>query len=355
MPATASESVCFYGAREIDKHLSAMRAEVEGVRQGSDIEYVHRMRVASRRMRTALSLFSGFFPDKKHKKIIKTMRTVTSSLGEARDLDVQLALLEKVFQEAPPQRALPGLRRLQLRLKQQRAEAQSHVSLAMDRFSMEQTVETLQEWINPYLISGRNVYLFSPALYELAFTSIRKRVEELLAHEPYIYDPQEVTQLHAMRISAKRLRYTMEAFDDLYSGRLKPYINLTKDLQDDLGTLHDLDVWIAMIPRFTSEEQERIRAYYGTDGPLRRLLPGLRWFQQTRSVQREAVYASFIARWEKVKQQDTFENLLKLINAPFDLEQTLLAMRMQAGKPEAGFQPEAGEAPQESEQPHSED
>jgi hypothetical protein len=67
------------------------------------------------------------------------------------------------------------------------------------------------------------------------------------------------------------------------------------------------------------------------------------------------VYASFIARWEKLKQQDTFENLLKLINAPFDLEQTLLAMRMQAAKPEAGPQPEAGEAPQESEPPHSEE
>ncbi len=51
-----------------------------------------------------------------------------------------------------------------------------------------------------------------------------------------------------MRIGAKHLRYTLEIFEELYGSRIKPYIEEMKNIQDQLGNIHDLDVWIEMIP-----------------------------------------------------------------------------------------------------------
>ena len=56
-----SEAVCVYGARVINTHDLAMQAEIEGVLEAQDNEYIHRMRVASRRLRSAMSLFSTCF------------------------------------------------------------------------------------------------------------------------------------------------------------------------------------------------------------------------------------------------------------------------------------------------------
>jgi len=52
---------CAFGADVIEKHLMAMTKEIEGVVNSEDIEYIHRMRVASRRLRSALPLFRACF------------------------------------------------------------------------------------------------------------------------------------------------------------------------------------------------------------------------------------------------------------------------------------------------------
>jgi len=82
------DAVTVYGAKIISRHGAAMAAEMEGVRKADDIEYIHRMRVASRRMRSALSIFRNCFSNKDYKEIYRDVRQVTRALGEARDLDV---------------------------------------------------------------------------------------------------------------------------------------------------------------------------------------------------------------------------------------------------------------------------
>ena len=324
MNATA-EATCVYGAKIIQRYLAAMAAEVEGVRAAADIEYVHRMRVATRRMRTALALFSGCFPKQDYKKIQKDVRKVTRALGEARDLDVQLEVIEAALAEFADPVLQPGIKRLKLRLTQRRAEVQQHVDAAMDRMLAEQLIERLENWVKPLLEQSKTVYLYTPALYQLAFQGIQVRIEELLSHVPYISDPQNVLELHAMRISAKRLRYAMETFEELYGGQLKPYITTARKLQDQLGAIHDLDVWIAFIPQFIEEEKARIVDYFGNPRPLRRLLPGLEAFRQSRITQREAEYADFLKEWAKIEDDQTWDKLLKLINTPMDLEAAVQA------------------------------
>jgi CHAD domain-containing protein len=321
------EATCIYGAKIIQRHLAAMAAEVEGVRAAEDIECIHRMRVATRRMRTALTLFSDCFPKQDYKKIQKDVRKITRALGEARDLDVQLEVIEAALGEFADPVFQPGIKRLKLRLTQRRAEVQQHVDAAMDRMLADQLIERLEAWATPLLEQSKSVYLYTPALYQLAFQGIQVRIDELLAHVPYITDPQNVLELHAMRISAKRLRYAMETFEELYGGQLKPYITTARKLQDQLGAIHDLDVWIVMIPQFIEEEKTRILGYFGNPRPLRRLLPGLEAFRQSRIAQREAEYADFLKEWAKIEDAQTWDKLLKLINTPMDLEAAVQARK----------------------------
>ncbi|HOV31132.1 MAG TPA: CHAD domain-containing protein [Anaerolineaceae bacterium] len=326
MSATA-EATCVYGAKIIQRHLAAMAAEVEGVRAAEDIECIHRMRVATRRMRTALTLFSDCFPKQDYKKIQKDVRKVTRALGEARDLDVQLEVIEAALEEFPDPVFQPGIKRLKLRLTQRRAEVQQHVDAAMDKMLADQLIERLEAWAAPLLEQSKSVYLYTPALYQLAFRGIQVRIDELLSHVPYITDPQNVQELHAMRISAKRLRYAMETFEELYGGQLKPFITTARKLQDQLGAIHDLDVWIVMIPQFIEEERARIVGYFGNVRPLRRLLPGLEAFRQSRIALREAGYANFLKEWAKIEEEQTWDKLLKLINTPMDLEAAVQARK----------------------------
>ena len=317
------DAVTVYGAKTISRHSAAMAAEMEGVRKADDIEYIHRMRVASRRMRSALSIFRSCFSNKDYKEIYRDVRQVTRALGEARDLDVQLEVIQAAELEFNRPSQLPGLKRLLLRLSQKRAEAQQHVISAMDRLEQDQLLARLNAWYAPFLAAAESVYLYSPALYQLAFESVQACLKDLLGHVPYISDPANVTELHAMRISAKRLRYALEAFDDLFGGRLKPYISTSRKLQDQLGLIHDLDVWVQFIPAFIEEERARIVNYFGSDRPLKRLLPGLLAFQNSRREMRAAAYADFLVQWAEIEAAKTWEEMLGLLNTPMDLESAL--------------------------------
>lgn len=327
MSKIRSEAVCVYGAKIINAHVLAMHAEIEGVLEARDIEYIHRMRVASRRLRSTLAIFEGCFSRKDFKGYSRDVRDVTQSLGTARDLDVQLAVLENVVPSFSDPKLAPGLRRLELRLKQQRADAQKDVITAIKTLQADDTLVKLAKWAATFRELSDGVYLFSPALYELAFSGINARLKELVDHAAYIQDESNVAKLHSMRISAKRLRYTMEAFADLYGANLKPFINQTRKFQDILGDIHDADVWTEMIPGFIQEEAERIAIYFGNNRPLKRLLPGLEAFRVNRLQKRKADYQKFLGMWQKAEEDHLWDELLKLINAPLDLEVALRSLQ----------------------------
>jgi CHAD domain-containing protein len=59
-----------------------------------DVERVHDMRVATRRLRAALEIFEDCFPRKRHRKALKRVKALADALGERRDLDVEIELLE---------------------------------------------------------------------------------------------------------------------------------------------------------------------------------------------------------------------------------------------------------------------
>ena len=68
----------------------------EGVLDTSEIERVHDMRVATRRLRAVLEIFAPSFPRGRHREVLADVKALADALGERRDPDVQLEALDGV-------------------------------------------------------------------------------------------------------------------------------------------------------------------------------------------------------------------------------------------------------------------
>lgn len=318
MQAEFEDSVCVYGSGVLLKHLQALSQEVAGVQTGAgDIEFIHRMRVASRRLRSAFPLFAHCLPVKKQKIWLKEIKKVTQALGEARDSDVQIERLASFYKKIEDARQRPGVARLMLRLRQKRQGLQPAVSDAMDELQASNLIEAMTERLERLAARQEAIYLYTPALYRHAFGAISTRLDEFLSYDEIVTQPEKVQELHAMRISAKWLRYTLENLAPLYANQLKPYIQSARKAQEILGDIHDCDVWIAFVPQFLEEEKQRILAFYNHTRSFNRIEPGVACFLQDRQAAREKSYASFVQQWQKWKDDELWARLRQEIRAPF--------------------------------------
>jgi CHAD domain-containing protein len=91
--AIAREAVAVR-SREVFEHAA-------GVLDTDDIERVHDMRVATRRLRAVLEVFAPAFDPDEHKRVLKEVKALADALGARRDPDVQLAALEEIAAQLP--------------------------------------------------------------------------------------------------------------------------------------------------------------------------------------------------------------------------------------------------------------
>ena len=303
-----TQNIRIYGAALLMRNLVALVQEIDGVRTAEDIEFIHRMRVATRRLRSALPLFGPLIAPKQYSNWIKSIRGITRALGEARDADVQIDHISKFLQPLkPPERA--GVKRLLLRLQQRRSLMQNDVIKALERFEKSKIVPDMAEKLAPLDIFKDMIEPNEPELLQLAKISIQEKLAAFLDYEPFIHLPEKVTELHAMRIAAKRLRYTMEYFAPLYKNELKSNLKVLRTSQELLGDIHDCDVWISFIPVFAEEERRRTQDYFGHTKPFNRILPGLQYYLECRQIDRGNLYGSFVESWESWQQQGVWINL----------------------------------------------
>jgi CHAD domain-containing protein len=87
-------------ARVVETRSREVFEHSEGVLDLGDVERVHDMRVATRRLRAALEVFEPCFPSKHHRKALKRVKALADALGGRRDLDVEIELLEGLVGEA---------------------------------------------------------------------------------------------------------------------------------------------------------------------------------------------------------------------------------------------------------------
>ena len=103
---------------------------------GRDIEGVHDMRVASRRLRAALELFEDVFPGKRLRPMLREVKRLADALGEVRDRDVLLARLGKEQQTRSPSQRL-ALGDLGEDLKEERNIARRDLKMTIERLERE--------------------------------------------------------------------------------------------------------------------------------------------------------------------------------------------------------------------------
>lgn len=306
-------SYCAFGARTLLKHLGRLTGEMEGVRDHAfeDPEYVHRMRVATRRLRSALPLFAPCFPQNQVQIWEKEIKSITGILGEARDMDVQLISLKEILDTISDSRPAPGIQRLSLRIRQKRNSLQERVVIGLDRFTKSGVERTMMGSIR--VILGKAKVKESPTLSETIFSTaldrISERMADTLSYDDLVRDPANVEQLHALRKSAKRLRYTLEFYDSPYDHELKPYIEKVKDLQTLLGNIHDCDVWTCLLPIFIEEETARTLNYYGHTHPMARIKNGIEYLIKEQKEKRKVLYSDFIGSWDRLLTENFWEKL----------------------------------------------
>ena len=201
------KSVCIFGANFMLEQVIRLENEINGALDARDIEHIHRMRVASRRLRNAFEHFKDCFPKKTFKKWQDDVRQITKSLGTARDLDIQIERLSGLYNDSMDPSIKPGYQRLLLRLKQRRAKAQEKVNKTLNKMRDEKTLEKIRIGIKKLSLETDNVYIFTPALYQRAFNAINSTLYDFLSYEEFIYSPENVEELHAMRIATPSMEH----------------------------------------------------------------------------------------------------------------------------------------------------
>lgn len=317
------KAICIFGARFMLEQVQGLESQIEGVQKGKDIEYVHQMRVASRRLRNGLDLFRECLPGKKAKAWLDDIRNITHALGNARDMDIQIAELTRLYEDDLDVQYKPGYARLLLRLKQSRTKAQKKINKTLFKLQEGDSLGNMAAQFSKLAEKSDEVYLYTPSLYQKAFEEINAILVDFLSYQAFVQAPENVDKLHAMRIAGKHLRYTMEVFAPIYNGALDPYIILMKDIQDLLGEVHDNDVWVSWLPKFIEQEQARIEDYFGNTGPIARLLPGLHHLMEDRQQAREKAYRAFLLTWNSLEAEDAWTALRALIEAPLDVDAVL--------------------------------
>lgn len=321
MPETSPDNGCStFAAEVLLTRLDALAHERAGVRAAEDIEHIHHMRVASRRLRTALGIFAECLPAKEAAAWGRDIRRITRALGAARDLDVQLEAVD-AFRQTAGRREAPGLQRLRLRLQQQRTAMQVRVLRTLDRLAGDRVIEAMEAALSLQVARTRlNEPAGTPAaLFRLAATHVTARLTELMAFERYVTQPDRNEELHAARIAAKRLRYTIEIFVPLYGEALAPVLKTAKTLQEQLGDIHDCDVWLDLLPHVLEDERRRALDYAGTTRGVARLAPGLRAFEDDRRAFRAARYKDFTKSWETARA--AWRELLAVVQAAANASQ----------------------------------
>jgi len=81
-------------ARVVEARTAEVFEHASGVLDVEEVERVHDMRVATRRLRAAMEVFEPCFPHKRHRKALKRVKALADALGERRDRDVTIGMLE---------------------------------------------------------------------------------------------------------------------------------------------------------------------------------------------------------------------------------------------------------------------
>lgn len=239
------------GAAVMARYWSDAVAREEAVIQGADPEAVHDMRVAVRRLRAAFALFAPWYRRKQIKPLRRRLHELGDRLGGVRDMEVMLSATRAIVQE----RALDEPAALLAQWEAKRASARAALLSHLESRSYRQLKRRLDEFIrdqqdtSTYTADGSDPEIEPQLVADVLPAEALRRYGAVHAYDPSLADA-DLARLHRLRIAGKRLRYLLESFEDLLPKPAKEVVELLKQMQDSLGSVHDAGVAIDALVKF---------------------------------------------------------------------------------------------------------
>lgn len=239
-----------------------MRANESDILLDEDPRALHRFRIAVRRTRTITGELESVFEPIVHDRFVPDFKWLARLTGPVRDLDVFTAQVEALSED------LDDADRRQLKPVFDMIEADRKEEFAVleEGLKSEQYRSLMSDW-NTHLqgstpsddpppdASTLTMTVATRAIWKV-FNKVVSRGEKVLAM-PDLPAPN----VHKLRISCKKLRYLIEAFESLFDpNRLEPIVKDLRAIQTDLGDFHDLAVQRARLDGYRGRLE-------GADGP----------------------------------------------------------------------------------------
>lgn len=218
--------------------LSDLWSKEDAARDFSDPEGVHQMRVASRKLRAALDA-DDVFHRTPERRLRRRIRQLTRALGAVRDADVMIADLQSIKEDGAHH---PGVDRLITRLERDRDAARTDLLGLLDELEAARVPESsLATFASPRNDAGARIRRRD------ACALIEHPRETFLALTGELPAEDDIETLHRLRIATKRLRYAIQVVDSALTPESDAILDGLRDMQDQLGEIHNHDVLIELI------------------------------------------------------------------------------------------------------------
>jgi adenylate kinase len=323
-------------------HFRRMRYHEPGTRLGEDIEELHDMRVATRRMRAAFQVFGDYLDLEQMAPFLKGLRRTGRALGAVRDLDVFWEKTQHYLDTSPPDR-LPDLSPLRAVWEAERERARERMLAYLNSKRYARFTEAFGEFLQtpgagalPVLaqdggepVPHRLRHVVPVAMYQ--------RLAAVWAYDEWVTGPNvPLERLHQLRIAAKGLRYTLEYFQEVLGPEAKTVIDEVKALQDHLGDLQDAVVASNLLRDFLTwgtwghKQAQDNKASVPTE-PV--VAPGVAIYLASRQTELQQLLDTFPQVWARFHRPE-FSQLVTSALAPlFDSNQYSPSTTTQKGEP----------------------
>ncbi len=299
------------GRKVLRFHFKRMLEHEPGTRLGEDIEALHDMRVATRRMRSAFRVFGPYFEPQAIAPFLKGLKRTARALGGVRDLDVFMEKAQRYLKTLPEGRQ-DSLDLLLISWQTQRETAREQMLSYLNGEKYQRFGQDFGEFLDrpgagalPLAGGHPEPYLVRHVAPRLIYT----RYEAVRAYET-VLDGAPIETLHALRIDCKRLRYTLEFFHEVLGSEAGDVIREVVIMQDHLGDLHDADVADNLLRDFLAGGMGLFPGVGpAKPEPKRIVAPGVAAYLTVKQTELKELLDTFPAAWQRLNRPEVRRNL----------------------------------------------
>jgi CHAD domain-containing protein len=234
------DRLCTVCGKILDFHMHRMVKNESGTMQGDDVDALHDMRVAIRRMRVGIDLFMEYFNSKLIDKVRKSLAKSGKILGRVRDLDVMLGDLDNDFNSRSQMTTLLG-ESLYNELRSIWTIERGKNLRKMTKFLKSERYASIKQNLQEFItisVYEENTCLSGIPLSTYIPDVINGTIRDVYSYEDILHNPT-LSQLHSLRIAIKKVRYVLEFFRCLLGGEAEFCIDVLKEAQNCLGRIND--------------------------------------------------------------------------------------------------------------------